>query len=292
MDRFAFVVLHYRVIEETINCVESIVKNIDTTDYTIIVVDNGSANGTGEQLAKIYKERQNIVVLLNKENLGFSRGHNTGFMYAKKNLSPQFIALMNNDTLIIQNDFCKTVRDEYDKSHFAAMGPQIHLCNGISDQNPMGKDIIRGWALWKMTALMYIKMFLGTLYLDFIILFIQTIKRKLKKVTLAAKNDLRNTRVEDHILHGCCIIFSRDFIDNFDGLDPRPFLYMEEEILYVNIKTRGLLTVYNPNLKIYHVNDASTNSVYSEPHRKRMFMYRTSLQALAVYRKILHENGL
>jgi GT2 family glycosyltransferase len=290
MDKFVFVILHYRVMDETINCVESIVKNIDTTDYTIIIVDNGSANGTGERLVETYQGRPNIVVLLNKENLGFSRGHNTGFMYAKKNLNPQFIVLMNNDTLIIQDDFCKTIRDEYNKSHFAAMGPQIHGHNGISDQNPMGSGIVRGWALWKMTALMSIKMVLATLYLDFIIIFIQSIKRKFEKISV--KESLKYTRVEDHILHGCCLIFSRDFIDIFDGLDPRPFFYMEEEILYLKIKTTGLLTVYNPKLKIYHVDDASTNFVYSGPHKKRMFMYRTSLEALTVYRKILRENGL
>jgi GT2 family glycosyltransferase len=290
MDRFAFVILHYRVIEETINCVESIAKRIDTMDYTIIIVDNGSANGTGEQLVETYQGKSNIVVLLNKENLGFSQGHNTGFMYAKKNLNPEFIVLMNNDTMIIQDDFCKVVCDEYDKSHFAAMGPQIHGYNGILDQNPMGRGIVKGWALWKMTALMSTKMFLGTLHLDFVIIFIQSIKRKFRKTIV--KETLKYTRVEDHILHGCCLIFSRDFIEIFDGLDPRPFFYMEEEILYLKIKNKGLLTVYNPNLKIYHVDDASTNSVYSEPHTKKMFMYRTSLQALAIYRKILRENGL
>ena len=48
--KIGFVVLHYNAIKETIDCVESIKKRIDTNKYYIVVVDNASPNHTGEDI--------------------------------------------------------------------------------------------------------------------------------------------------------------------------------------------------------------------------------------------------
>lgn len=62
--------------EETINCVSSIRKNIDTSNYHIIVVDNASPNKTGFQLKK-YGDDSTVTVLLSEKNLGFANGNNS-----------------------------------------------------------------------------------------------------------------------------------------------------------------------------------------------------------------------
>lgn len=36
MNKIGFVILHYMLLEETIQCIESIQKRIDTQDYTIL----------------------------------------------------------------------------------------------------------------------------------------------------------------------------------------------------------------------------------------------------------------
>ena len=48
-----FVILHYMALEETIQCVESILNNIEG-DKKVIVVDNCSPNNTGADLEKRY----------------------------------------------------------------------------------------------------------------------------------------------------------------------------------------------------------------------------------------------
>jgi GT2 family glycosyltransferase len=290
MSKFAFVILHYSVFNETIDCVDSICKKAGADDYNIIIVDNGSANKTGQQLQSTYKDNPKVTVLLNEKNLGFANGNNTGFKYAKMHFNPDFILLLNNDTLIIQDNFCELIQKEYNYSEFAVLGPQIHGPHGISEQNPGKSYIIRGIKLWKMTVQMFLKLFLAKLYLDFLIDSIQRIKQKARETR--PKEDRTAQRCTDVILHGCCLIFSRKFIEQFDGLDPRTFMYMEEEILYLHLKSKVLLSVYNPEIKIYHLDDSSTNAVYSKPHRKKLFLYSNSLKSLFVYRKILKENGL
>lgn len=52
--KFSFVILHYlqKSVEDTIECIESILNNIDYNDYNIVVVDNGSKDRSGEILIK------------------------------------------------------------------------------------------------------------------------------------------------------------------------------------------------------------------------------------------------
>lgn len=78
-----YVILHYKNIDDTIKCVKSL-KN--TTDYSsrYIIVDNGSGDGSGEKLRQLYSNDAQCDVLLLPENLGFSKGNNEGYQYAKQ----------------------------------------------------------------------------------------------------------------------------------------------------------------------------------------------------------------
>lgn len=68
--KIGFVILHYLALRETINCVNSIEKNISYVNYEIIIVDNGSCilddDNKLEQLEKTYP---NIKLIISKKNL-------------------------------------------------------------------------------------------------------------------------------------------------------------------------------------------------------------------------------
>ena len=103
---FGFVILHYCSINETINCIESIQSKIDNDNYYIVIVDNGSPNNTGKELEQQYANNRHCVVLLNKDNLGFARGNNVGFRYAKFILNCNYICMLKSDTKLISDNFC------------------------------------------------------------------------------------------------------------------------------------------------------------------------------------------
>jgi GT2 family glycosyltransferase len=50
MHRFVFVILHYKAIQDTLECIESVLNNIASDDYSMVVVDNGSNDGTGDDI--------------------------------------------------------------------------------------------------------------------------------------------------------------------------------------------------------------------------------------------------
>ncbi|EMF0409107.1 glycosyltransferase, partial [Enterococcus faecium] len=69
-----FEVLHYETINETIQCVESILSNV--INPVIVVVDNASSNNSGNELIEKFKSYDNVFVLINEKNLGFAKGNN------------------------------------------------------------------------------------------------------------------------------------------------------------------------------------------------------------------------
>ena len=81
----SFVILHYKNIQDTLECIASIKKQ-QNKDYSIIVVDNGTL--TKNELKQLKKETSDIIC--NQENLGFAKGNNLGCSYARKKYQPDF----------------------------------------------------------------------------------------------------------------------------------------------------------------------------------------------------------
>lgn len=125
-----FVVLNFNVVEITIDCINSIKKNIDTTKYRIILVDNASSNQSGEKLQQFFLNDKHVVFVKSNRNIGFARGNNLGIKLAKKKYPAKFICCLNNDTLLQQKNFFKVLSRKYDTIHPAIIGPRIRLANG------------------------------------------------------------------------------------------------------------------------------------------------------------------
>lgn len=48
-------------------------------------------------------------------------------------------------------------------------------------------------------------------------------------------------------------------------------MFREEELLYLSLKKKNLISVYCPAISIRHLEDAATNSVYRNNKEKSMF---------------------
>ena len=115
-----FLILHYQAIQETISCVESILQLYD--NISIVVIDNNSPNKSGRELEERYREYENIKIIITKGNLGFARGNNVGYEYAKSQ-GADFIIQVNNDTLFEDKNFVKTMLQLYEKEKYAVLIP-------------------------------------------------------------------------------------------------------------------------------------------------------------------------
>lgn len=289
--RLGFVILHYQALNETIACVNSIFKRIDTTNYEIIIVDNGSPNGSGKELDKMYKTKEKVHVILTGSNLGFSAGNNIGFKYAK-DLKCDFVCMTNNDTEIVQDDFFSVILKEYEQSHFAVLGPEIYLNDGSICEYP--KQILKLNEIDADRARVKKNIIKNKFFIESIHIFLYKYIGKLIRW-----NKIRHKyreikepdeRMENVRLHGCCMIFSLVYINKFDGLEVRTHFYGEEDVLFVRLVRNHMKSVYLPELKILHHEEAATSLRMGKNYKKRRFIYETHLQTLDMLEKMYHED--
>ncbi len=95
------IVLNWNGFEDTANCLKSLQRMTYPNErYKIVVIDNGSLDGSGELLKEAFKD---LTVILTSKNLGFSGGNNIGIRFAFEN-GADYIMMLNNDT-VVKNDF-------------------------------------------------------------------------------------------------------------------------------------------------------------------------------------------
>src|SRR5690554_4009199 len=89
----AIILVNWNGYIHTRNCLLSL-RKISYGNYKTIVVDNGSSDGSGDALEREFEE---ISLIRNSENLGFTGGNNEGIKYACEH-GFKYLMLLNNDT--------------------------------------------------------------------------------------------------------------------------------------------------------------------------------------------------
>jgi len=278
---FAYLVLHYKNADVTIQCIESIISN-NFEDYCIVVVDNASGNGSYEQLLEMYGDNDKVHFIGNEKNLGYAAGNNIGFRYCKDTLGVDWIVLLNNDVTIEQPDFQNVLLSEYDNNTFYIAGPDIVTPEG-DNQNPfrtecMNKKIIR-----------------KNLIHDYVVLILMKIKvqQLLKKLlhydgSIFKPNETPTIHSFKGVVHGSCIIFSPDYIKEFDGLYNGTFLYCEEEILCYILNRLNYPYSYLKSVKVTHRHSVSMKREIKDEDKRKM----TEIShRIASYKKFLKIAG-
>lgn len=92
----SIIVLTYNNLDHTRLCLKSIYACQDGTSFELILVDNASGDGTQDFLRQFAARHNNVKLILNTTNLGFSAGNNLGAAAA----SGDFIVFLNNDTIV------------------------------------------------------------------------------------------------------------------------------------------------------------------------------------------------
>lgn len=239
------VILNYLNYKDTIECIESALE-LDYGCFDIIVVDNGSKNGSYEILKNRYKLKNNVYILKLEKNLGYAKGNNYGINYAINNLACEFVLVVNNDTLFKDKNLLKVLIDFYD-GNTGVIGPKIINKEGFN-QNPVNTSISVKQAF---------KDFILSLI---IVLRMKNILKKIKSFIIADKdNKMRVPHYKSSvILHGSALLFTPVFFKYYTGFYPGTFLYYEENILALLANKAGLKLKYVPYTYIFHKEDMSS----------------------------------
>lgn len=282
--------MHYLNELDTIECIESILSHISYEKYQIIVVDNGSSNKSGERLLERYLKNAKVTVLVNQQNLGFAKGNNVGFKYAKHEQQTHFIAMINNDTFIDQHDFVDKILEKYKNTTFHILGPDIISPVNGRHQNPCISSYQKIEVLKKFIINNKISLILNYFLLDKVL---EKIKKKIIKRPLIVPqkksfDKFKNKEMHNVMLHASCLIFSPLYIEEYEGLYAKTFMYLEEDILYYIAKRDRLKTLYYPDVKIYHKEDASTNYLLNKDYLTRRFYLKNFLRSGKAFLELMN----
>lgn len=116
------------IIIPTYNCKDLLLQCLERIDahtpepYEIIVVDNGSSDGTEEEI----RRRGNVRLAVHPENLGFARAINTGLMMARG----RTLVLLNNDVLVTERWLEQLMECLRRIPDAAAVGPVTNYISG------------------------------------------------------------------------------------------------------------------------------------------------------------------
>ena len=131
----------YNTREMTLACLRSISAEAGSDDFEVIVVDNGSADGSA---AAVEAECPAVKLIRSTENLGFARANNLAALRA----AGSFILLLNSDTLVRDLAIDRLVA-------FANANPQAGIWGGrtvFADGSLNPKSCWRFMSLWSLFA--------------------------------------------------------------------------------------------------------------------------------------------
>lgn len=280
---FAFVILHYKNLKDTIECIESIKKIKRQEEAAIIVVDNHTLEK--DEIEEIKKYTKDIVLL--KDNLGFAKGNNAGCEYAIEHYHPKFLCVFNNDIVINQKNFLNEIEACYEKTNFDMMGPKI-LTDGGDSVNPF--PVYK--TLEEVEERIHYHEKLIRIYQNNTLRNMLKIYMKLKSI-FKKHIPLENGKESkyDVALHGCALIFSEKYYEKYkDVFYQETFLYHEEEFLYYRKNMDHLTSYYDSKLEVFHKEGSSLNETFqNDNYKKLIFRNKEVLKSLYLLKEILEK---
>ena len=106
-------------------CLDSIFEHTHLP-YELIVVDNGSSDGTVEYLEELSGKHQHMRFVPSPLNLGFGAGNNLGMAVARG----EYVVLLNNDLVLTDGWLERMIVHAKKDERIGVVGPRSHYVSG------------------------------------------------------------------------------------------------------------------------------------------------------------------
>lgn len=132
----------YNQIEYTRLCLKNIFQ-YSRPPFELIMVDNGSHDGTTEYLRALAHKKPEVRVIHNPVNLGYAVACNQGLAAA----TGEFMVVMNNDILVSERWLEGLVGPAAEHPYFGIVGPRTNYVTGcqLVRDVPYGEDDFEGF---------------------------------------------------------------------------------------------------------------------------------------------------
>lgn len=215
----------------------SVLRAAEGIDAEVIVVDNNSSDDSCALMREKFPE---VVLIENRENLGFSKANNQGVAIARG----EYILFLNPDTVMPEHFLQKTLAYMDAHPDAGALGPR--LIDGKGQYAPDAKKSFPSLsvAIFKTTGIN--KLFSRSAYFN-----------KYYAVHIGE----RETAAVD-VLSGCCMLVRKTAMEVAGGpFDEDYFMYCEDVDLSYRIIKAGYKNIYYPEVDLIHYKGESTRKM-------------------------------
>ena len=229
----SIITVNYRVENELINCISSILKSKPNVNFEIIVVDNNEKAEFGAVLKSKFPQ---VKYVKSEKNIGYGAASNLVMQFA----SGEYLFFLNPDTIVKEN--------------------AVDVLYDFLEKNP--KAGIIAPLLFDLSGKVYPNQ--GSDQYDFKSAFITSsfLNKLIPNNPISMKFfhkhwDKKNIEEFD-VVPGTAFMIKKDLFKRIGLFDERFFLYFEEYDLGKKVQKLGYKNFILPNAKVLHVWEAST----------------------------------
>ena len=251
--KVSIVILNWNGKKDTIECLDSL-KKITYKNYEVILVDNGSTDGSVECLKQLCS---GIEFIENEKNLGCAEGNNVAVRRAVVR-GTDYVLLLSNDTVVHPNFLTELVNVLKNDSSIGIVGPTVYYYSVKDRIQSAG-----GRICWYRGQTPH----------------------------FTNKDDIKfsQTRDVDYIM-GCALLARSELFKKIGYINKDYFAYWEETDWCARAKKAGYRIVHVPTAKIWHKGEATSKKIsgFYEYHMTRnMFWFMKTNAAPKQYLSFL-----
>jgi len=231
----SILMVNWNTREMTLACLRSIYAEARTTSFEIILVDNGSQDGSADAIASAFPQ---VRLIAETRNHGFARANNIAADKARG----QYLLLLNTDTLVLDDAIDRLV-------NAARAFPQALIWGG---RTLFGDGQINPSSVWgRITGWSAVCFALG----------LRSLFRGSALFNSEGLGDWQRDSIRSvDIVSGCFFLIPRAFWVRLGGFDPKFFMYGEEADLCARARALGARPMITPDARIIHYGGASAAS--------------------------------
>jgi len=246
----SFIIVNWNTKGLTLQAMASVVETVHDRRYEMVIIDNGSADGSPEAIAERFPQAQ---LILNAENQGYARAVNQGLSRAQGT----YVILLNSDA-VLMGGAVKALVDFMDEH------PDVGVAGGqLLNEDGTKQNTIA----------------------PFPSLATELVNKRVLRILFPGKYPGKEGRIEGPLdvdsLVGACLAVRRRAVEEVGGLDESYFVFMEETDWCLRMHRSGWRVCFVPSAEAVHLQGATAGSVKAAAKKE---FYRSRYHFFSVHR--------